>query len=80
MTDQRKPFPAVEQPSDQPVADDEVVQLPPPANPPGAQAVNDHVAGRPLGLGHQPSDDLEDEVDDEHLHSPGQGVRPEARP
>lgn len=79
MTDQRKPFPAVEPPSDQPFADDDVME-PPPEGRPGARGVDDHVAGRPLGLGHQPSDDLEDEADDEDLASPTHGARPEPRP
>lgn len=46
---------------------------------PGFSAVDDHVAGQALGLGHQPVRGLDHGVDDEHLSSSGQGVRPEPR-
>jgi hypothetical protein len=53
------------------------VEIPAPKANPGARAVDDHVAGRPYGLGHQPSDDLDAGVGDEHVDSPSQGVRPD---
>ena len=59
----------------EPVPDDEVIELPPPKADPGNAAVDDHVAGQPLGLGHQPTDDLDRGVDPEHIDSPSQGVK-----
>ena len=56
-------------------ADDEVIELPPPKADPGNAALDDHVAGQPLGLGHQPTDDLDRGVDPEHIDSPSQGVK-----
>jgi len=53
------------------------IEIPAPKGDPGHRAVDDHVAGEPYGLGHQPTDDLDEGVDDEHLSSPSQGVRPE---
>lgn len=55
------------------------VEIPAPKTDPGARAVDDHVAGRPLGLGHQPTDGLDAGVDDEHVSSPSQGARPDPR-
>ena len=52
----------------------------PPNEDPGAQAVDDHVAGDAPRGGTQPTDHLPPTVDAEHLRSPSQGVRPEETP
>jgi hypothetical protein len=44
-------------------------KIPPSKDDPGMRAVDDHVAGTELGLGHQPTDGLDSAVDDEHLSS-----------
>jgi hypothetical protein len=67
MTDDRRETPIP--------PDAEVIELPPPKADPGAEAVDDHVAHQPLGLGHQPADDLDPGVDPEHIDSPSQGVK-----
>ena len=55
--------------------------IPPPHKDDGARGVDDHVATPyPRGIGHQPTDKLDPGVDDEHLSSPSQGVRPEEVP
>jgi hypothetical protein len=57
---------------------DSVIELPPPHEPPGSGAVDDHVATPyPRGIGHQPTEGLDTGVGEEHLSSPSQGVRPE---
>jgi hypothetical protein len=61
-------------------AGDEAIQLPPPKADPGSAGVDDHVAAAPLGLGHQPIDELDPGVDPEHLDSPSQGVKVERPP
>lgn len=60
----------------EPGHDDAVIELPAPKPNRGATAVDDHVAHEPVGVGHQPDDDLDEGVDADHLHSPSQGVRP----
>lgn len=54
--------------------------MPPPKDDPGAHAVDDHVAGRDPRGRTQPTEDLDPGIDDEHLRSPSQGVRPEQQP
>jgi hypothetical protein len=51
--------------------------IPPPKDEPGARAVDDHVDGRAPAGGTQPTDGLDRGVDDDHINSPSQGVRPE---
>ena len=52
-------------------------EIPPPKADPGMLETDDHVMARaPRGDG-QPIGDLDPAVDDEHLKSPSQGVRPE---
>lgn len=52
-------------------------EIPPPKADPGMLETDDHaMAGAPRGDG-QPVDELDPSVDDEHLESPSQGVRPE---
>lgn len=52
-------------------------EIPPPTAEPGMRETDDHVMGQaPRGEG-QPVDDLDPSVDDDHLSSPSQGVRPE---
>jgi hypothetical protein len=47
----------------------------------GAEAVDDHtVTPHPRGIDEQPTAELDPTVDDEHLSSPSQGVRPEPVP
>jgi hypothetical protein len=47
----------------------------------GAKGVDDHVVTPyPRGIGHQPTEELDPGVDDEHLSSPSQGVKPEEIP
>jgi hypothetical protein len=53
----------------------------PPKADQGSQAVDDHVVTpHPRGIGHQPTEALDRGVDDEHLSSPSQGVKPEPIP
>jgi hypothetical protein len=54
---------------------DTPIELPSPKTDPGFAATDDHIAGAPLGLGHQPDDDLDPGVDPEHILSPSQGVK-----
>jgi len=56
---------------------DTAIELPPPKPDPAFAATDDHVAGAPLGLGHQPTDDLDPGVDPEHIESSSQGVKVE---
>jgi hypothetical protein len=62
---------------------EDVPETPIPAPKPNesGQGVDDHVVTPyPRGLGHQPTDTLDEGVDDEHLSSPSQGVKPEPIP
>jgi hypothetical protein len=58
----------------------EPIELPPPAQDPGARGVDDHTSTEPDDLGNQPIDDLDAGIDPEHLGAPGQGVKVEAEP
>jgi hypothetical protein len=51
-------------------------EIPPPADDPGAAAVDDHVAGAPAATGHQSVENLDRGVEREHLNAPNQGFRP----
>ena len=55
-------------------------EVPPPKAHRGSMATDDHVAREAPGGGHQPTDELDPAIDDEHLSSPSQGVRPEETP
>ena len=62
-------------------ADRPETPIPPPKPNEGGQGVDDHViTPYPRGIGHQPTDALDLGVDDEHLSSPSQGVKPEENP
>ena len=77
MSNERTPSAGQPEPlAHEPGQDDEVIELPAPKADPGAMGVDDHVPHEPLGLGHQPNDDLDRGVDRENLNSPSQGVRP----
>jgi hypothetical protein len=77
MSDERTRSTGQQEPvAHEPGHDDDVIELPPPKPNRGAMGVDDHVANEPLGLGHQPDDDLDRGVDRENLNSPSQGVRP----
>jgi hypothetical protein len=78
MTDDRR-----ESPSERlsPEPDTPQTPIPPPKPNEGGQGVDDHVVTPyPRGIGHQPTDSLDPGVDDEHLSSPSQGVKPEENP
>jgi hypothetical protein len=62
-------------------ADSPESPIPPPKPNEGAEGVDDHVVTPyPRGIGHQPTESLDPSVDDEHLSSPSQGVKPEENP
>ena len=52
-------------------------EIPAPRTDPGMLDTDDHVMGQAPRSETQPVDDLDPGVDDEHLNSPSQGVRPE---
>ena len=52
-------------------------EIPAPKFDPGMRETDDHVAGGAPRGDVQPTADLDPAVDDEHLSSPSQGVRPE---
>jgi hypothetical protein len=56
-------------------------EIPPPKADDSGEGVDDHVVTPyPRGIGHQPTEALDPGVDDEHLSSPSQGVKPEPIP
>ena len=55
-------------------------EIPPPADNPGMRETDDHFANPASAGGHQPTNDLDRGVGDEHVSSPSQGVRPERSP
>ena len=52
-------------------------EIPAPKSDPGMRETDDHVMGGVPRGNTPPVDDLDAGVDDEHLNSPSQGVRPE---
>jgi hypothetical protein len=56
---------------------DQPIELPPPKSDPGFEATDDQLADSVPQGRTQPTNDLDPGVDDEHLRSPSQGVRPE---
>jgi hypothetical protein len=52
-------------------------EIPAPKSDPGMRETDDHVMGLAPRGDTQPVDDLEPGIDNEHLNSPSQGVRPE---
>jgi hypothetical protein len=52
-------------------------EIPAPRSDPGMRETDDHVKGGAPRGDTQPVGDLDRGVDDEHLNSPSQGVRPE---
>jgi len=60
-----------------PASEGDERQIAPPKADPGMRETDDHTMGQAPRGDTQPVDDLVPGVDDEHLHSPSQGVRPE---
>lgn len=60
-----------------PASENREREIPAPKADPGMRETDDHVMGRAARGNTQPVDDLDPGVDDEHLGSPSQGVRPE---
>ena len=60
-----------------PAPDSHEREIPAPKSDPGMRETDDHVEGSVPRGDTQPSVDLDRGVDDEHLKSPSQGVRPE---
>jgi len=52
-------------------------EIPSPKSDPGMRETDDHVMGQAPRGDTQPVSELDAGVDDEHLNSPSQGVRPE---
>ena len=55
-------------------------EIPLPKVDPGSRATDDHAAATASRGAHQPTEGLDEGVDDEHLSSSSQGVRPESAP
>ena len=60
-----------------PASDSHEREIPAPKSDPGMHETDDHVEGSVRRGDTQPAVDLDRGVDDEHLRSPSQGVRPE---
>jgi hypothetical protein len=60
-----------------PAAEDREREIPAPKADPGMRETDDHVMGQAPRGAAQPVEGLDPGVDDEHLKSPSQGVRPE---
>ena len=60
-----------------PAAEDREREIPAPKADPGMRETDDHGMGRAPRGDAQPVEGLDPGVDDEHLKSPSQGVRPE---
>ena len=52
-------------------------EMPAPKSDPGMRETDDHIMGQAPRGDTQPIDELDPGIDDEHLDSPSQGVRPE---
>ena len=60
-----------------PAPEDREREIPAPTADPGMRETDDHVMGQAPRGDAQPVEGLDPGVDDEHLKSPSQGVRPE---